>query len=384
MNQQLFRSGVLLDHGALPSEIEELLAYNQNIFDLTNISRVLQSSLPDEAHLPFWRKSLATAEVTGIFETCKNILVQLQLPIQSGISQTKFYREATLKGHKTAEMTQTQGLQLQQPEKLQLEIYPSLAGSIPILFTANRADFVCLVQALTKKNEPEPIPDSMGACMVANYNNWGRINQYRDQWSVKNGDNCAEKDWQLEFRRLIPQKQLYQDRFIILSDGFYSGVTAQEMNLSESEWRSLSLAIRLEHECTHYFTHRVLGSMRNNLLDELIADYQGIVAAIGYYRADWFLRFMGLESFPHYRPGARFENYQGESLLSSGALKVLQRLVKVAAENLEYFDRHYARGRQRHQVLLALTCFTLEELASKEAPCHILKSLERLQENICV
>ena len=382
MNQQLFRSGVLLDHGALPGEVEELLAYNQNIFDLTNISSVLQS-LPDEAHLPFWRKSLATASVTSVFETLKNILVQLQFPIQSGISQTQFYREATLKGHKAADMTQ-KGLQLQHPEKLQLKIYSSLAGSIPILLTGERADFVFLVQALTKKNEPEPIPDSMGACMVANYNNWGRINQYRDRWSLKNGDNCAEKDWQLEFRRLIPQKQLYQDRFIILSDGFYSGVTAQEMNLSESEWRSLSLAIRLEHECTHYFTHRALGSMRNNLLDELIADYQGIVAAIGYYRADWFLRFMGLESFPHYRPGARFENYQSESLLSSGALKVLQRLVKVAAENLEYFDRHYARGKQRHQVLLALTCFTLEELAATEAPCHILKSFERLQENICV
>lgn len=68
------------------------------------------------------------------------------------------------------------------------------------------------------------------------------------------------------------------------------------MNLSQAEWRRLSITIRLEHECTHYFTYRVLGSMRNNLLDELIADYQGIVSAIGKYRADWFLRFMGLES----------------------------------------------------------------------------------------
>jgi len=75
------------------------------------------------------------------------------------------------------------------------------------------------------------------------------------------------------------------------------------MGMDESTWHSLSLIIRLSHECTHYFTRRLFGSMRNNLLDELIADYQGIVAANGgRYRADWFLRFVGLESFPDYRP----------------------------------------------------------------------------------
>ena len=30
--------------------------------------------------------------------------------------------------------------------------------------------------------------------------------------------------------------------------------------------------------------------MRNNILDELVADYMGITAAAGRYRADWFLR----------------------------------------------------------------------------------------------
>ena len=33
--------------------------------------------------------------------------------------------------------------------------------------------------------------------------------------------------------------------------------------------------------------------MRNNLLDELIADYTGMVGAIGRFRAGWFLRFAG-------------------------------------------------------------------------------------------
>jgi len=85
------------------------------------------------------------------------------------------------------------------------------------------------------------------------------------------------------------RKELYQDRFIILSSGPYSGVAAAEMGVPEDEWRRISLTIRLEHECAHYLTRQILGSMRNSLLDELIADFAGIVAATDRYRADWFL-----------------------------------------------------------------------------------------------
>ena len=370
MNQQ-FRSKVLADYGASASEIKELLNYNRNVFDLTQLKNFQRFSL-DEEHL-IW-KSLATA--TDVFEALKSVLVQLQFPIQEGISRTEIYRAVTLKGRSLFDKQSGSGLQLQYPEKLRLKIHSSLAGPVPVLLPATRADFVSLVQAFTKKNEPKPIPDSMGACIVANYNNWGKIARYRHQWSLNN--NCSEADWQTEFRRIIPQKQLYRDCFIILSDGFYSGIAPDEMDLSPAQWRRLSLAIRLEHECTHYFTYRVLGSMRNNLLDELIADYQGIVSAVGEYRADWFLRFMGLES-TNYRQGGRLENYWQRSLMSAGAFKILQHLVKAAAKNLEYFDRHYLKLQQRNLVLPALTCFTLEELASANAPERILKTLEGIE-----
>ena len=379
MNQQAFRSQVLTSYGAKNSELTELLDYNRNVFDLRRIEDADNSS-PDRPQLSLWRQTLETGKTTGIFQALRSILVQLQFPIRSGISQTKLYREATLKGQ-TASMHNVRGLELLQPDRLQLIIHPTRAGAIPVLLPGNRDDFVALVRALTKKNEPKPVPDSMGACMVANYNNWGLIDRYRQQWRVKNSDRCSARDWQLEFRRLIPQKHLYQDHFIILSRGFYSGLSPQSMKLSEAEWQRLSLNIRLEHECTHYFTYRVLGSMRNNLLDELIADYQGIVSAIGYYRADWFLRFMGLESFPNYRSGGRFENYLGKPPLSEMAVKILQQLVVAAAQNLEYFDRHYLKAESRDRVLLALTSLTLEELASTMACERIEQSLERL---VCV
>ena len=365
------RSRVLEAYGAKGTEIEELLLYNRNVFEQTKLRSFPQFPLPEESHIEIWSEYLNHAQKIGVFKTLKNALVQLRFPILKGVSQTQAYRAATLKGAETFAMSEASGLVLKQPEQLGLKIHPSLAGAIPILLPANREDFVALVRALTKRNEPTPIPDSMGACMVGGYSNWDRIHRYRRQWTENNSHNSGEAAWKEEFGRLTAQKNLYQDRFIILSNGFYSNILPQQIDLPETTWRDLSLTIRLEHECTHYFTRRLLNSMRNNLLDELIADYRGIVAATGSYRADWFLRFMGLESFPDLRANGRIHNYQGETTLSKHAFTVLQSLVKAAAENIEHFDRYYRAelsiARNQPLMLIALTRLTLEELASDQA-----------------
>ncbi|WP_019503876.1 hypothetical protein [Pleurocapsa sp. PCC 7319] len=356
------RTKILRDFDADEQEVAELLAYNQNIFQQNDIKTLPQFPLASESHIAVWQEYVTQAKTQSSWETLKNVLVQLKFPIQSGISQTASYRGATLKG---IEPNLTNGLILQKPEELQLTIHQSLAGKIPVLLTTNREDFVSLVRAITKRNEPVAIPDSMGACMVAGYNNWDRIRRYRRKWSANNIDN-SESAWSRAFKQLIAHKELYQDKFIILSDGFYSNVAPEELGISKTEWKRLSLTIRLEHECTHYFTRRVFNSMQNNLLDEFIADYRGIVAATGSYKADWFLRFMGLESFPHYREGGRLQNYRGQ--LSEGAFTILQKLVKSAAENLEDFDRNYAHQLKTTEnqttMLVALTSVTIEELAS--------------------
>ena len=123
--------------------------------------------------------------------------------------------------------------------------------------------------------------------------------------------------------------------------------------------------------------------MQNNLLDELIADYRGIVAALGYYRADWFLQFMGLESYPDYRHSGRLQNYLGQPPLSDRAFEILQALVVAAAKNLEDFDRQYADqlklARNQSSMLIALTYLTLEELASDKAFELLQTVFQRLQ-----
>ncbi len=362
MNSREFRASILAARGASGSELEELLAYNENVFDRSSLAVPIKFPLPPEPHIATWESYLTEAREIGVYSALQKRLVQLRFPILENISQREGYQSATRKGVSVDGIELATGLVLKQPEKLQLILHQSLAGAIPVIIAANRDDFVSLVQALTKRNEPKPVPASMGACMVAGFNNWDRIRQYRQQWQASHPDNDSSAAWAEEFRLLIPQKELYQDRFMILSLGDYSNVSAQDMGLTEPEWWRLSLTIRLEHESTHYFTRRVFGLMRNNLLDELIADYRGIVAANGCYRADWFLRFMGLESFPTYRQGGRLENYRGN--LSDGSFKILQSLVVAAAINLEAFEAKQINPINPAVMLIAICCLTLEELAS--------------------
>ncbi len=360
------RSSVLTQLGATEAEIEELLAYNHNDFHRDSFVAPAALPLESEPHVADWERYQADVSSLGVLGALRSRLVQLQFPIQSGISQTENYRAATRRGTLSMGMAEATGLMLEQPEALTLVIHPTLAGAIPVMIAGCRSDFVSLVQALTRRNEPDVIPDSMGAAIVGGYNNWDRVYQYRQIWTAQQDHAVNESDWQAEFQRLVPQKSRYQDRFIILSRGAYSAVAAAEMGMTAADWLERSVTLRLEHECCHYFTRRLFGAMRNNALDELIADYQGIIAANnGMYRADWFLRFAGLEAFPHYREGGRLQNYVGD--LSEGAVEVLQGLVKAAAENLERFNHQHLQDLKTREaqfrLLTLLTFFTLEDLA---------------------
>jgi Family of unknown function (DUF7005) len=363
-DRRIRRARVLASFGASGAVVEELLSYNDPAVLHREPVLSLPFPLPAEPHVAAWESYAAEAVQRGAWAMLRDRLVQLRFPVRQGISQTEGYRAATRQGVSPDSVSEATGLTLSAPDKLRLWVHASLAGPLPVLCTSEREDFVRLVQALSGRNEPEPVPAAQGACLVAGLNNWDRVRQSRQHWIAKGG---TDQTWAEEFRRIIPQKELYQDRFVILSEGYYSNVAAEEMGLSAEEWRRLSLTIRLEHECTHYFTLRVFGSMRNNLLDELIADHEGIVAACGRYRADWFLRFVGLEDFPRYREGGRLENYRGQPPLSDAAFRVLQALVKAAAENLERLDRCWFPAsrtpEERGRLISVLYHGTLEEIA---------------------
>ena len=362
------RRTLLASLGASADDCATLLEYGANRFDPEAVPDPLTLPLPDEPFCTAWDDYVARAGVEPVLEVLRAPLVQLGFPVRAGISQTDAYRAATRRGVPPEALPEATGIQLNRPEALELSMHASPAGRVPVISTGDRRDFETLVQALLHRSEPVPVPPSMGACMVAGFNNWDRVHRLETRWRAEHpGDD--DSGWAEAFRRIIPEKERYQDRFMILSDGPYSAVSAADMGLSEQAWQHASMDIRREHECTHYFTRRVFGTMNDRIMDELMADCMGILLAAGRYRADWFLRFMGLEDFPRYRPGGRLENYRGEPPLSDAAFVVLQRLVSLASGNLERFtEQHLTRApgvEEKAVLLMALARLTLEDLASE-------------------
>jgi uncharacterized protein DUF7005 len=321
MNQ----AGALLESlGASGSVLTELEAYLENPYTGLNSERL---PLKGEPQVEFWVRYVEESRRDGVAVSLSRRFPQLLFPINEGLSQLPEYRAATRRGEFDPARPVRGGVGLERPETLELFLDDGPAGRVPVLVARHRPDFVSLVRALTCRNEPEPVPDSMGACLVKGLADWERVGAYRAAWEAGLGRAAPAEEWAAEMASgMAPKKELWQDRLILLSNGPYSAVPAAEVGVEEAEWRERSVAIRLAHESFHYLTLRLSGAMRSHFLDELLADYAGLVAAFGRYEPALALRFLGIDRLPEIRPDGRLVNYRGA--LSDGALAVLARMLE--------------------------------------------------------
>ena len=353
---------------------DEIRNYAKNKFTLVsgNIN-LIKNEFTDELFVLEWFKYILESNNKGVLQTLKKYFVQFNFPIKKNSSQTEYYKLATLRGKNTSKIPEATGIDLKEPQKLQLKLHSGTIGHIPVLIVPNRFDFISIIQALCYKNEPVIIPESMGAAMIKGINNWTKIQNLKDNFII----NSPVENWNYHFKHnVIPNKDLYQDKIIVLSDIPYSGVPSSSLGIDENEWKGISLKIRLEHEYAHYFTLRKFGVMANNMHDELIADYAGICAGYGAFNLEWFLKCIGLEKYPNYRSGARLENYKGAPTLSDAAFEVLKEIVFKAAHNIHTFDLKIKNRLDidvKTSVLTAL-CFTNILEMAKDDGSEILHS----------
>jgi hypothetical protein len=117
---------------------------------------------------------------------------------------------------------------------------------------------------------------------------------------------------------------------VILHESPYGSVPAKDVpgTPSESEWLKASTSLRLEHELTHLAMKRILEEMRLNLLDELIADCMGMLAALGLFDATLFRRCLGIDNV-----NGRWKTYTTE--LSEAQQGLVLRMVMSRACELE-------------------------------------------------
>jgi hypothetical protein len=361
-----------------PTSAAELQRYTARRFTLPSAPPATVP-LEDEPFVATWHSWLEEAAHTGVFATLQRHLPQLAFPVAAGIGASADYQAATRRGVEVASLPGATGLELARPEALSLEIYPSLAGRIPVLLTPCRPDFEALLRALAWRNEPRPVATAQGAAMIAGLTNWPRLRALQAAWAEREPREPAT--WAAELARLQQTPASYQDRLILVSDGSYSGVPARRLHLDEATWRRLSLTIRIEHECTHYFTRRVFGEMKNHLLDELIADTCALVRATGQFRPGWFLAFLGLEGARRgtlgLRPGGRAQLYRGEPPLSDAAFLALAAQLARTARALgsALRQRAWTSTAERADLLWSLASMSLAELLAEDGPRRLLERL---------
>ncbi|AZA86486.1 hypothetical protein EG349_06635 [Chryseobacterium shandongense] len=322
----------------------------------------------------FWEEYVGDSNNSIPFHILRELYPQLNFSIEEGIEKSQSYRDAVRKG---SFILSDKALRLHRESEITLKLHQNIAYEIPVLTVPDETDFETLIQCLIHKNNPVKVPISMGASLISGINNWKKINNLKQKWSESN----SSVSWNEEFsKNIIPNTYLYKDRIILLSMKPYSNVNAEKLNISSDEWKKMSLKIRLEHECVHLYTLQKFGSASNNLHDELIADYIGILAAAGTYQKDWMLTFMGLEEYPKYRPGARLENYLAGMKLSATEFAQVIKIIKNAIENIAAFSNQLKKMETDHDKksrIEALCLVDLLEISSSQGTQLLLDQYDK-------
>jgi hypothetical protein len=280
--------------------------------------------LADPPELGWWQALVASSgdeALTGepLLEELEAALPQLRLPQVAGISGSGLYKALVLRGEVAAGR-----LDWQEPGGLRLWIAPHPCGAMPVLETPNWSDFVQLVRALAHRGEPVGLADGTHAQAISGLIHWGLIHQFRRQSRA---------------------------RLIVLHQAPYGSVPARGVPvelgaLGEEAWLAASSRLRLEHELTHLATKRLLGEMRLNLLDELIADCMGMVAALGRFSSDLFGRCLGVDG-----PNGRWITYTRELSEADGRAALgltmgrARELETLLLEHPWMLDNHQSMGR---------------------------------------
>ncbi|MFN0126871.1 MAG: DUF7005 family protein [Verrucomicrobiales bacterium] len=315
-------------------------------------------SFPNEAFVPDWIETAVEADRLGSVAALQHRVVELNFPIAPEIRSTPDYHRACLDpdvqlGDWPRHPVEG-GPAWAAPDRLRVFLHDTGAGLIPVVEAPNRGDFLILLRALGHRNEPVAIPDSMGANFLNGYVNRRRFIAVRDAHAAGRIDQHP------------PDPALWKDRLLVLTEGPYSGVPGEAVGFSDAEWLARSRTLRLHHESCHYFVRRLFPHLVFGLQDELVADFAGLVAATGRFRARDFLVFMGLEAFPRYRPGGRFENYQRPFRDHPDVVTAIQHLLVDAAHHLESASPQWPADDHRQgnlDVLATLTHLPLEALA---------------------
>ncbi len=333
--------------------------------------------LPEDPHVGRWREYLKMSRDRGIFATLQEKLPQLCIPQHPGVSKSAAYAAVMRRGVPFSTTNFDGRLVLKRPDLLTLEIHSHFAGALPVLGTTHREDFVRLVNAIGNRCEPVAIPEGVHAKCIGGITNWDRVNLLYDLWKKGLVFRASGEHWGTALQRVAREEpETIRDRVVLLHQAPYGSVCYRDVpGMSDvATWLAASTKLRIEHEFTHYATKRILGLMRSNMLDELIADCMGFTASLGAFSSTLFRCCMGIDNKACIPQGARAWEYL-QGLSPAEAVTVVEITLK-ATENLQraLTMRPYPTG---PGLLLGLAALTLPQMAASDGAGVIASALDR-------
>ena len=255
-----------------------------------------------------------------ILERLSRRYPQLLLTISDETRHGEEYKNAVLRG---IELTGTPDFSLSDKDSFELVETP--AGTVEVLTLADRADFEHCIRALAHRCEAVELPKTMGASTISGLINWEKIRRHEEEYLAAGGD-----DWDEEFARFTSVRENFRDTLIVLSRGPYSAVSAERADYAEEKWLDLSLTIRKYHELAHFVSRRLYPDNQDAVRDEVLADMNGVIAALGQFDAHLTGLFLGVENGEYI--GGRLENYVPRGELSAAVERVRKMLAVLDAE----------------------------------------------------
>ena len=238
---------------------------------------------PTEREL-WWQDWIAKDPPADLWSALRRHFPQLLIAPRSDAYLSEQYRRLVLRGRRPSDEDLEQAPSLIDPEGLRLSISQQPCGAVPVLDVVHRDDFDLLLRCLACRCEPVAMPPSVHAQAIDGLVHWGLIRE------VSRSTRC---------------------QLLILHQAPYSSLSwaSLPVPLDQQCWIEASRRWRLEHELAHLACQCLMGEMRINLYDELIADAVGMLAALDRFDADLFRQGLGLSVEGALQPGGRAQAY---------------------------------------------------------------------------
>ena len=243
--------------------------------------------LEEQTDLSWWSEWIKETPPNKHFEGIRNYLPQLWIKPQKEASKSETYKRLVLKGESYNQSKQDAILELSDPVGFSIRLAKHPCGTLPVIEIEDRDDFLSVVRCLAYRCELNTIQPSVHAQAISGLIHWGLIRKVNN---------------------------LLRAKLIILHRSPYSSLPARLIpgNPTNEKWIELSQHWRLEHELTHLATKRLVGEMRLNLYDELIADALGMLKALKIFSADLFRIGLGLNMDSTTEKNGRVHTYLRE------------------------------------------------------------------------